>query len=595
MRDNSGIGFKKYTGELLLFLMLMVYIFLRAIFVPPLHDEVVTFFNYIETGNIINDSAVVDANNHLLNSFLSRLSYLLFGEQLWAYRLPNSLSFVVYFWSIVGILRVIKSNIIYWVALTALNSIPFVLEYFAMTRGYGLGMAFMLLSIYFLIRWIQHEKYLFLIICLAAAWLSAFANLIFINSYSLLIFYLVLVLLERRKLMKYSVLKINILIIGGATITFIPLVVFAFLLKNAGALYYGSLNGFWEVTGKSLSGHVFFSTNEIIKWILFILVSAITIWGIRYWIVHKWRKTLLSPAIILSFFFVGNIFVTLLLALLFKVNYPEDRAGIHFVFFFLLSLVFLLDHLSVQYFSVLLLFFPITFLWTLNFSKTIVTPDQALSSEFYHEIRRSLESGERIQMYPTQSLIWSYYERSQKDKIIVDVARKVDTIMEKVITRKPFYDPAQHFGFDAIGFDDLTADYILANRRKWNQSLALSSNFDGNYQPGRHLLSDYEIQHSSVIDIHLNSEVHLEGENYVIFEIKCFDQKGQQVCFKYIPMGWYYGINRLAYSMEYNTAVNSFDGEIKRVKVYLINNAEKEIYIRKSSIQFSILQQLTLD
>jgi hypothetical protein len=55
------------------FIFLMSYFLLRAWFVTPMHDEVATFYHYIETGEIWGDQALKDANNHLLNSWLGYL------------------------------------------------------------------------------------------------------------------------------------------------------------------------------------------------------------------------------------------------------------------------------------------------------------------------------------------------------------------------------------------------------------------------------------------------------------------------------------------------------------------------------------------
>jgi hypothetical protein len=562
------------------------------VFVPPLHDEVATFFHYIETGNILNDNTIIDANNHLLNSFLSRFSYLIFGEHFWAYRLPNFLAFAIYFWSIVGILKILKSRIVYWVALIALNSIPFLLEYFAMSRGYGLGMAFMLLSLYFMIKWIKHEKCLFLLICLSAALFSVFANLIFINSFLLLIFYLVLALMARNEAMKTSVLKVNILIIVGATIAFIPLVMFAFFLKNAGALYYGSLDGFWEVTGKSLSSHVFFTSNDVIKWALVFSVSGIVIWGLHFLFLYKWKKTIRSPRILSSYFFIGNVIITLILANVFNVNYPEDRAGIHFVLFFLLSLVFILDDLSIPYLSLGLLFFPILLMFKLNLSRTVVTPDQTLSHNFYNEIRRGLSVEERVQVYPTQSLIWAYYERSQETKILVNVVRAVDTMMQTVVTRKPFYVPIQYDKFEAVGYDPLTADYILKNKRNWEKIHVSSDVFDGRYEVGQHLILDREIQQDYPISIKIKSKVQTEEKNDVTLEIMGYNQGGERIYFSYFPMRWYYGQDTKSYKYEFETGLSSFNGSLKNIKIFLTNRSEGSIHIEHSAVRLDLLNPI---
>ena len=203
-----------------LFYLLFFYLVLRAAYVPPLHDEVATFFHYVEVGDIWSDTAVLDANNHLLNSYLSRFTYLLFGENFFFLRLPNILAFFIYFWSVVHLLKGLNHRFNYLIALVALNTIPFIFEYFALTRGYGLGLAFFTLSIALLFRWIKNQQSGVLFFSLIAGWLSVFSNLIFINSFVLLIFAVLVFFIVHRvnfTLKRYAFQFGSIVLVGTLT------------------------------------------------------------------------------------------------------------------------------------------------------------------------------------------------------------------------------------------------------------------------------------------------------------------------------------------------------------------------------------------
>ena len=99
MKVNAIINIENKWLIRILFAVLFVYLLLRGIFVEPLLDELGTLHWYIQTGNIINENAVLDANNHLLNSFFSHYAFRLFGDHLIVYRLLALLSFPVYFFS----------------------------------------------------------------------------------------------------------------------------------------------------------------------------------------------------------------------------------------------------------------------------------------------------------------------------------------------------------------------------------------------------------------------------------------------------------------------------------------------------------------
>ena len=60
---------------------LCIYTALRAIHVPPIHDEAATFFFYIQRGSFLPFEAHWDAANHILNTGLATLSYNLLGRR----------------------------------------------------------------------------------------------------------------------------------------------------------------------------------------------------------------------------------------------------------------------------------------------------------------------------------------------------------------------------------------------------------------------------------------------------------------------------------------------------------------------------------
>ena len=130
-------------------LALMSYLILRAIYTPILHDEIATFYYYIQTGIYFPPKAHWDANNHILNSMLSNWSFQVFGSEPWALRLPNVLTFPIYFlfsWKLVEKLQHVGVR---WGAFLALVMSHYVFEYFGETRGYGLSMAFLVAGLFY--------------------------------------------------------------------------------------------------------------------------------------------------------------------------------------------------------------------------------------------------------------------------------------------------------------------------------------------------------------------------------------------------------------------------------------------------------------
>ena len=85
------LSFKKNDFYILLLLSVIVFIIvaLRSVFVPFTHDEVATFYYYIQSQNFLPFYAHIDANNHVLNSATASLFYCLFGNHPFILRIPN--------------------------------------------------------------------------------------------------------------------------------------------------------------------------------------------------------------------------------------------------------------------------------------------------------------------------------------------------------------------------------------------------------------------------------------------------------------------------------------------------------------------------
>ena len=129
--------------------MVSIYLILRAIYVPLFNDEIITFNHFIHTGFISPYNEYKAANNHILNSFLSHYSYLLFGSSPLSLRLASVLSFIpfaIYVYKIGGF---IKNKIPKWGFYIALLIPVNFIAFFSLSRGYGLSYAFIMANIFY--------------------------------------------------------------------------------------------------------------------------------------------------------------------------------------------------------------------------------------------------------------------------------------------------------------------------------------------------------------------------------------------------------------------------------------------------------------
>ena len=329
------------------FLSVGVYLFLRMIYVPLTVDELQTIHLYIQPEVFIRTTALSDANNHIINTFFSHYFYEWFGFNNISFRLTSFLSFLIYGHFLIRIGKEIKQLWVqYLYILLLLLPISFI-NFFALSRGYGMSIAFLTGSIYHLINLYKKNNWVDL------SFFQVFTFLALLSNLSLMIPVLAisgiafLILLKHRKNEVFKQIAISI-------ISFTPLITgilfclnIAFGLKAAGALYYGNLGGLWNTTIESLFFLFYEKTHVIHYWVVIasILISSLLFIGI---LVNKGSHFLYHlkalPIILLLFSLIG----IQSLALFLGINYPEDRVGMYLYLFFALGFVFLLDETSIK-------------------------------------------------------------------------------------------------------------------------------------------------------------------------------------------------------------------------------------------------------
>jgi hypothetical protein len=97
-----------------------------------------------------------DANNHVLFTLLSRLSFLALGDAEWAIRLPSVLGGIAFLILLALVLRRLLGES--WLAVAAWMAIvsnPLLLDHLAAGRGYGLALAFWLGAVFVLMSGLE--------------------------------------------------------------------------------------------------------------------------------------------------------------------------------------------------------------------------------------------------------------------------------------------------------------------------------------------------------------------------------------------------------------------------------------------------------
>lgn len=393
-----------------------IFLIIRAIKVPLAHDEIATFFYFVQNGKINPFFENYDTNNHFLNSFLTWVSYHLFGETPIALRLPNLLFVPVFFYGLFQVMLQLKSTILRFLTFVTIVSSLHFIEFFALSRGYGMSMAMLIISIMHVLKWIKTKRFNHLVLSIISVFIGCLANLALINYYALLLVFIYVTYFYYNKTLKIRELLRLLLI---SILPFALILAQILYIKFNSGLIAGSPNNFWVTTIRSLFGYMFEINPPFADIIPGAILALIALLLIIYLAKQKNIKGLInSNSIILSFFFIGCISSILFLRFAFGVNYPDDRIGSYLYLFMVLNLVFLFDDITVLYNknsflfpSVLLFLLPVHFLMHINTSYSIWYKYDVIPKRFYITVMKDYAKGSvppTIAAHGMRIFCWSY-------------------------------------------------------------------------------------------------------------------------------------------------------------------------------------------
>jgi len=405
----------------ILCLTLWFYLCLRAIYIPLVHDEAATFFWYINSGKFLPFLSHQDANNHILNSALSVITYTLFGNSQFVLRLPNLLFAFVYFYYIFKLAWLIKKNIVRWGFILTMLTAHYFVEFFAFCRGYGISMALLIASIWYLYTYFRYCKTSYLILNLVLIFFAVSANLTLLITAIIMYCFLLLNLIINKTFHNKRIIHLVLIIIFGI----LPLALFSnllFSMKTSGQLYYGSQAGFIEVTVKSLL-IAFFDNSSFILICIFIFLFIFLFFSIIFYLFKSSFTETLGSVCFISFILLsGNITASILLNNFLKINYPEDRVGLYLFPFFFICLYFAIDKLiTYNSFKILYVFclfsllFPVHFFKDISLEHARFWKNCQIPYRFYQKV--SLSSEDYLKKFPPivsgyrlHQLCWYYFD-----------------------------------------------------------------------------------------------------------------------------------------------------------------------------------------
>ncbi|MCD6019339.1 MAG: hypothetical protein K0S53_2460 [Bacteroidetes bacterium] len=341
---------------ILAFMGCLIYILYKAFHLSFTHDESYTYLHYVHQGfmDIISYKTPY-TNNHILNTVLIKYCEELLGSAEIVLRLPNILAFIVY--SVFAILLLQKKcpDLLFPFYLL-LTIHPFLLEFFALARGYGLSIGFLMMSLYFIRQYLTTPKPGYLIWFNVAAFLAVMSNFSLLNYYvaALIAFNLYSYLQVRtshNEIQSFTFFKLNKINIISVLISGMVLYEPLRRLSKKGLLDFGGKNGFLADTVGSSIDDLFYEMAA--PFLLSVLIKVFIVcvcFGVLILIFAKLMKRNSIFFERYSFLVFVNVtlflivFITQIQHLLLGNDFYVHRFALFFYPLFILNLIVILNY-----------------------------------------------------------------------------------------------------------------------------------------------------------------------------------------------------------------------------------------------------------
>ena len=444
---------------LLLGLIAWVMVVLKAALVPITIDEASTYLDFVQSRRFLPGLSKWEANNHLLNSFLTILSSALFGNKPFALRLPNVLMFGVFiFQANIFIQRTLQH---FKSALTLsllLFFSPLIIEFFSLCRGYGLSLALLLWFVNALLSASKNgnSNYAQLILS-GALMVSANLNLLptYIAGLAIMTF-----LQAKQKKINTSASFIWIAIVG----------IFVFqgvLLKEHHCLYYGT-NNFLEVTLGYTSA--LYVGSDLLFWYFIPVMAVILVHLFSGSSARKWKSDFVVLFLLLTAAFVAPIAQHFLLGS----PFPQDRTFMHVLVLACLIFAVVLDQRSIQMLNVGLVYSAVIligFFTSFKIDRSVLWPNDVISEGTLDELMKHHKSQGTPPIVFSDfkfSSVWDYTNTINEANIHYfkpeQLASNTCFAADYFLLNKDSLLPCETGLVDTVRFDP-GANYLLAKRR----------------------------------------------------------------------------------------------------------------------------------
>jgi hypothetical protein len=331
---------------------------LQMLNVPVTPDE--AGYRLAESYLDIMQNRFASSNNHILHALFRKFFIENFADNLIFLRLDSLVAQLVFLlFSYKTAVFVFENKWIQLFVFISLNIVsPLIFEFWGLSMGYALALSFLMISVYYLLRYLAAGRYLFLILSLSGAILSVYSNFSFINYFIALVGAIFLHrMMFYRSLINFKsmVSEAAITISSGIVLSALIITPLVNVYGNEEFQFLGS-TGFVADTITSLVRDGILAAG-VDKSLISVLVNAsvgITWLAGIYWTVllviafkHGGRVEIsVRWGVVLFLLYVIPVISVVLQFRLYHINYLIDRTALFFIPLFLIHLIYCIHYAS---------------------------------------------------------------------------------------------------------------------------------------------------------------------------------------------------------------------------------------------------------
>jgi hypothetical protein len=322
----------------------LLYLVLRAAGIPITHDEAATCLNHVPrtAWDILTYSKDPVPNNHIVNTLGIKMFAGLFGMGHFSARIPALLGGLIYLAAGIALIRTLSNHA--WVRLFGLIVLlgnPFVDEFFALARGYGLAVGLMLGATWAAWRYLAQAHPHFLKTSLLLGVLAVLANFTLLNFFAPLWVLLAWISVSVRKTQPIPWKPLVTYPLALAALCYWPLT----RISGTDQLRFWGESGFYKETLKelvksSIRNHPYLDDRTVPTLAILAAAFAIGCWAVALvrWRRQSWTFSVQDPFTFAAFLLAGTFAVNMVQFFFLNIPFLGARTSIFFYPLFALQL-----------------------------------------------------------------------------------------------------------------------------------------------------------------------------------------------------------------------------------------------------------------